>query len=240
MPGNSRLRILEHIRMHGEASIADLSRDLNLTPVTVRHHVDALSEQGLVTHGSLRRKPGPGRPEAMYQSTPLAAGFLPRNYGELGGSLITELAASMPVDRLEGLLVLAARRLAASLPPPMERMGSDRLGHVTGLLEAIDNVQKTSGDLKSLLGFNYTRFLQDKRKQLTKMLNTLTYIGEAFVTLMVVTPILFIVMLTIFTILGGGIGGAQIVQLNLLVFFGMPLFATGFLIVLDTILEVEE
>ena len=150
MPGNSRLRILEHIRMHGEASIADLSRDLNLTPVTVRHHVDALSEQGLVTRGSLRRKPGPGRPEAMYQSTPLAAGFLPRNYGELGGSLITELAASMPVDRLEGLLVLAARRLAASLPPPMERMGSDRLGHVTGLLEArgyLPWVQISQGDV---------------------------------------------------------------------------------------------
>jgi archaellum biogenesis protein FlaJ (TadC family) len=109
------------------------------------------------------------------------------------------------------------------------------------LLEGVDNISQTSGDLKSLMDFNYGQLLQDKKQQLVKMLNTLSYIGEIYVTLMVVAPILFIVMLTILTILGGGtsVGGA-VIQLNLLVFFGIPLFAAAFLIVLDTVLGVEE
>lgn len=154
---------------------------------------------------------------------------------------IADAADKGPMKRLSSKFVADIKLLGLDLSGAVRDVGGRSPStKFTGLLEAIDNVQKTSGDLKSLLGFNYIRILQDKRKQLTNMLNTLTYIGEAFVTLMVVAPILFIVMLTIFTILGGDMGGAQIVQLNLLVFFGMPLFATGFLIMLDTILEVEE
>lgn len=134
--GSSRLRILAHIKKHGQASIADLSRDLDLTQVTVRHHVDALSRQGLICQGSFRRKRGPGRPEAVFHPTPLASGLLPRSYGELSGSLIAELAASMPSEELEAFLVLAARRLAASHLPPKARLFGDRLRHLSAFLEA--------------------------------------------------------------------------------------------------------
>ena len=76
------------------------------------------------------------------------------------------------------------------------------------------------------------------------MKNTLTglvYIGEIYVTLMVVTPVLFILMVTILSILGGvSLGGSPVLQLNLLVFAGIPIMAAVFIIFLDMFLEAEE
>lgn len=109
------------------------------------------------------------------------------------------------------------------------------------LLDSMNNTIQTSGDLKGLLTYEVERLLQRKRDGLKKMMGTLTYIGEMYVTLMVVAPILFILMLTILSVMGSGpFGASSILQLNLIVFFGIPLIATGFLIVLDTVLRGEE
>lgn len=109
------------------------------------------------------------------------------------------------------------------------------------LLDSLNNTVQTSGDLKSLLTYEVDRQLQKKREKLKKTMGTLTYMGEIYVTLMVVAPILFILMLTILSVLGGSsIGGSSILQLNLIVFFGIPIMAAGFMIVLDTVLGGEE
>jgi len=107
------------------------------------------------------------------------------------------------------------------------------------LLDSVNNTVQTSGDLKTLLTYEVERQLQMKREKLRKMMGTLTYMGELYVTLMVVAPVLFILMLTILSVLGGALG-SSVLQLNLLVFFGIPLMAAGFIIVLDTVLGGEE
>ena len=155
---------------------------------------------------------------------------------------VAEVEAKGPLKRLASKFITDVRLLGF----PMSRALKDMAGRspsksLTQLLDGIDNISQTSGDLKSLLDFNYGRLLQVKRQQLLKMLNTLTYIGEIYVTLMVVAPILFIVMLTILSILsGGGSTGGSVTQLNLLVFLGLPFIAAAFLILLDTVLGVEE
>ncbi len=109
------------------------------------------------------------------------------------------------------------------------------------LLTGIVNTIKTSGDLKGLLAFEVTRLLQIKREQLKRTLGTLTYIGEIYVTAMIVSPIVVIIMLTILSILGGSAFGlSPVAQLNLLVFMGIPVMAVVFVIILDTILPEEE
>ena len=45
---DSRQRILEHMKRAGEASVAELSRALRLTPVTIRHHLEALQGERLL------------------------------------------------------------------------------------------------------------------------------------------------------------------------------------------------
>lgn len=109
------------------------------------------------------------------------------------------------------------------------------------LLGSLNNTVQTSGDLEGLLTYEVERQLQRKRDGLKKTMGTLLYMGEIYVTLMVVAPILFILMLTILSVIGSGLFGASsVLQLNLIVFFGIPLMATGFIIVLDTILGSEE
>ncbi len=113
MAHESRQRILESIKQSGQASVAELSQALALTPVTIRHHLEALRSEGLVAEPAPRHKPGPGRPEMMYQVTPAANAYMPRNYGELCGCLIQAVGSAQTLE-LEGLLVEMGRELGSS------------------------------------------------------------------------------------------------------------------------------
>ncbi len=113
MAHESRQRILESIKQSGQASVAELSQALALTPVTIRHHLESLRSEGLVAEPAPRHKPGPGRPEMMYQVTPAANAYMPRNYGELCGCLIQAVGSAQTLE-LEGLLVEMGRELGSS------------------------------------------------------------------------------------------------------------------------------
>lgn len=109
------------------------------------------------------------------------------------------------------------------------------------LLIGITNTVKTSGDLKNLLTFETNRLLHTKREQLKKTLGTLISLGEIYIAAMVMGPIVFIVMLTILSIMGNaafGLSPAE--QLNLLVFFGLPIISTVFIIILNGVIPEEE
>ncbi|MFH2110864.1 MAG: type II secretion system F family protein [Candidatus Bathyarchaeota archaeon] len=109
------------------------------------------------------------------------------------------------------------------------------------LFESIATTLQTSGDLKSLLSFEVQKQLQKKREKLEKTKGALVYMGELYVTLIVVTPILLILMLTILSALGGApFGISTILQLNLMVFFGIPVFSLNLIILLDTMVKGEE
>ena len=100
---DSRQRILEHMKRFGEASVADLSRALRLTPVTIRHHLEALQAEQLLEPPQARRKTGPGRPEMVYRLSPVADRSMPRNYGELCACMLREVqddSSGRPLSRL--------------------------------------------------------------------------------------------------------------------------------------------
>jgi archaellum biogenesis protein FlaJ (TadC family) len=108
-------------------------------------------------------------------------------------------------------------------------------------LEAIRTTIMTSGDLKGLLTYEVGRQLAKKKEKLRNTLNTLVYVGELYVTLLVVTPVLFILMITILSLMGGAsFGKSSALQLNLIVFFGIPVMASAFILFLDIILGGEE
>jgi predicted ArsR family transcriptional regulator len=113
MPLESRQRILEYIKKSGQASVAELSKALALTPVTIRHHLEALRLEGLVAEPISRHKPGPGRPEMMYEITAQADSTMPRNYGELCRCLIQAVETTQTPE-LTGLLAEMGNSLGAS------------------------------------------------------------------------------------------------------------------------------
>jgi predicted ArsR family transcriptional regulator len=88
---DSRLRIVEVLKRRQQASVTELSQALGLTPVTIRHHLDSLFEDEVVSEPVPRRKAGPGRPEMVYALTARADQLTPRNYGELCSCLLQVL-----------------------------------------------------------------------------------------------------------------------------------------------------
>ena len=88
MSNDSRLRIVEILKRRRQASVTELSQALDLTPVTIRHHLDSLLADGIVSIPVPRRRPGPGRPEMVYGLTARADDLTPRNFGELCGCLL--------------------------------------------------------------------------------------------------------------------------------------------------------
>jgi len=109
------------------------------------------------------------------------------------------------------------------------------------LLTSITNTVKTSGDLRSLLTFETKRLLHEKREQLKKTLGTLTLLAEIYITAVVMGPIVFTVMLTILSIMGNvAFGLSAVEQLNLLVFFGLPVISMIFIVILNSVLPEEE
>jgi predicted ArsR family transcriptional regulator len=96
MGQDSRLRIVEVLKRRRQASVTDLSEALGLTPVTIRHHLDSLVEDRVVSVPVPRRRSGPGRPEMVYALTARAEALTPRNYGELCACLLRGLDQSSP------------------------------------------------------------------------------------------------------------------------------------------------
>lgn len=109
---DSRERIVEVLKRRGEASVTELSHALGLTPVTIRHHLEALLDERVVAEPAARRKPGPGRPEMVYALTARAEALTPRNYGELCACLL---------DALNGWTVDSDRLLAGAGEAVLDR-----------------------------------------------------------------------------------------------------------------------
>ena len=141
MVADSRARILEFLKRYGSGSVADLSRGLGLTPVTIRHHLEALQGDDLVEEPVARRRPGPGRPEMAYRLTPAADPFLPRNYGEFCACVVRTLQ-SEPDSMVGSALTAAGGALGRS------QLGQAGMGRMTRR-DILLNVLESRGYLPS-------------------------------------------------------------------------------------------
>ena len=109
------------------------------------------------------------------------------------------------------------------------------------LLVGIINTLKTSGDLTGLFTFETERLLSLKKEQMKKTLNTLLGLGEVYIAGVVMGPVTFIIMITILSVMGTvAFGISPIMQLNLLVFLGIPMICLLFIIILNNALPQEE
>src|SRR5450759_5148536 len=90
----TRQRILELLRDARILTVEELAAKLELTPVTVRHHLDILKSDGLVEVPEVRRRDAPGRPQYTFQLTPAALAFFPKNYQSFTNLMLTEINTS--------------------------------------------------------------------------------------------------------------------------------------------------
>lgn len=91
--GNDKLTtreiILDAIKQANEATVEDLAEAADVSPVTVRHHLNSLQAEGLLETRSVRRKVG--RPYYVYRLSDKGNELFPQRYLRLSNLLLEEL-----------------------------------------------------------------------------------------------------------------------------------------------------
>lgn len=86
---STRDKILHTIKTVHEATVEDLAEAADVSPVTVRHHLNALQAENLIVAESIRRSVG--RPHYVYSLSEAGHELFPQKYFRLSSRLIEEL-----------------------------------------------------------------------------------------------------------------------------------------------------
>ena len=114
---STRQEILEILKEEGQATVEDLADRLELTPMTIRHHLNVLQAQNLVVTSKVRRLQKVGRPRLVYTLTEAADELFPQNYGNLARLIVGEVKEAVGVEETKAILRRVAERLAEEAPP---------------------------------------------------------------------------------------------------------------------------
>ena len=116
---STRQEILEILKEERQATVEDLAERLELTPMTIRHHLNILQAQNLVVASKVHRSKKVGRPRLVYTLTDAADDLFPQSYGELARHLVSEVKETMGQQEAEAILRRVADRVASEAPPPV-------------------------------------------------------------------------------------------------------------------------
>jgi len=136
----TRERILEILKLNGQATVDELSRELVLTPVTIRHHLEVLRSEGLVAPPQARHGGGPGRPQHVYRLAEEADAFFPKNYHDLADAMLAELEARIPPEEMDSFIEGVAARMAANVDLPKDGGFSARLEAALDFLNMVGHL----------------------------------------------------------------------------------------------------
>jgi DeoR family suf operon transcriptional repressor len=115
---STRERILNILKERGQATVDDLSRELGLTAVTVRHHLDILRGEGLIASPLIHRRKTPGRPQYVYTLADKATSFFPKRYGQLISLILGEVRSHLSPAKMDQIMTDIGKHIAsqANLP----------------------------------------------------------------------------------------------------------------------------
>lgn len=113
--------------------------------------------------------------------------------------------------------------------------------HLSRILEGMLNASQTSGELTPYLDFEVKQLMDMKREKLDKKISTLAYMGELYVSALVVGPIMMILAVSLVSLFGGTMFGySPIAQINIVVFFVIPVLACVFAVLIGSIVGEGE
>jgi predicted ArsR family transcriptional regulator len=133
---STRQEILSILREERQATVEDLAESLELTPMTIRHHLNVLQAQNLVVATKVRRSKKVGRPRLVYTLTDAADELFPHGYGELARRLVSEVKETVGEEELKTIFRRMAADLAAEAPPAEKGQSfEERLDQVSDFLQ---------------------------------------------------------------------------------------------------------
>ena len=98
---STRDTILHALKSSAQAKVEELAEIAEVSPVTVRHHLNALQAEGLIEVNSVRRKVG--RPYYVYSLSESGHELFPHKYVRLTNRLLDELKDRLPPETVTQL-----------------------------------------------------------------------------------------------------------------------------------------
>lgn len=133
---STRQEILSILREEKQATVEDLAEQLELTPMTIRHHLNVLQAQNLVVAAKVRRSKKVGRPRLVYTLTEVADDLFPQGYGRLARQLLSEVKETVGEEETGAMFRRMAERVAGDAPPAEEgQTFEERLDQVSDFLD---------------------------------------------------------------------------------------------------------
>jgi flagellar protein FlaJ len=169
---------------------------------------------------------------AGYMSILAGAGvppdFIWRSLAEVDASLEVSNVARTVVRDVE----LFGYDAITALETTSQRTPSEKFKE---LLEGFISVVHSGGKIGKYLGDRSQQYLKLKKIALRQFSDTLGILAEFYVTLMVAGSLIFVVMLAVMAMLGGGGFGSlnSLLLLQLLTYIGLPIGSMIFLVILD-------
>jgi predicted ArsR family transcriptional regulator len=130
---NTRERVLHTLLSRERCTINDLAEAVGINPISVRHHINRLEAEGLVT--SEEERHGVGRPHRLYFLTVKGREQFPTRYVQLTMRLLEQLKGTMPQPMVNKLFSQMAQDLASEYRSEVEGLSmEERLNLIQTLL----------------------------------------------------------------------------------------------------------
>ncbi len=130
---STRETILHTIKSSRQANVEALAEAAQVSPVTVRHHLNALQADGLIQSTSIRRKVG--RPYYVYSLSEEGHELFPKRYVRLANRLLDELKSRLPDEALQEVFHSVVQSVMEEHRGEFEHLSfEDRLDYLVDLL----------------------------------------------------------------------------------------------------------
>lgn len=104
------------------------------------------------------------------------------------------------------------------------------------VLEGVISTIHSGSNLGAFLRTRFKTAMRLKRLSLKKYSDNLAVLSELYVALLLTGPLLLAIMVSIMSVMGGGLGiFTPEILLNMLTFIGIPVCALIFLVILDSV-----
>jgi predicted ArsR family transcriptional regulator len=148
-----RRRILDHLKLKGDATPVELATDLGLTPAAVRQHLDGLAAEDLVSVSD-ERTGAPGRPAGRWRLTRRAHGLFPDRHGELTAQIVEAIRTVAGDDVLDEVIALRSKSQQHDYEEAVNAAGASlkaRAGALARMRTAEGYMAEVTGDADDLL-----------------------------------------------------------------------------------------
>jgi len=170
-----------------------------------------------------------------YMASIAAAGASPEAILEIAAEMEENKEVSFELKRILADIELLGYDTITALTRAAGRTPSSTFSM---LMDGLKSTIATRGTVWEFLMFFLERVISERTAYLKHVVNSVAVMAEVYITMMVAFPIIYVIMLSVMTLLGGGIAGLDpMLLIFVFIVIILPAMGVSILIVLDSILS---